>query len=302
MTTNLRLLVLVLGVLGGSADLQSSDKTRTVEVAEVAVSAANYFADETRAVVAATRQKTVNPVALKLNRISPPQRYIMVPGEEYEADRNFPEICAALEPALANKGFLNAADARGIVREPDAIDLVLRISYGDRTWRVPAVRARDLTWKSGLATTRSSPFMAGSTVMWDRRAGGNDDTWSQLIKLINTNGGKNFDVEPAAASAAQLETRKDGMTRVHHLLVVDAFSFRDLQEKGARAKRRWSTFIAVPQRADETFGEVMATMLRVGTPYFGETTEGPQVFNDARASIDLGTPKIIESDVRARPD
>ena len=39
-------------------------------------------------------------------------------------------------------------------------------------------------------------------------------------------------------------------------------------------------------------------MLRVATPYFGENTAGLQMFNDARATVNLGELQILESDVK----
>jgi hypothetical protein len=39
--------------------------------------------------------------------------------------------------------------------------------------------------------------------------------------------------------------------------------------------------------------------VKVGTPYFGETTRGLQMFDDARATIDIGTPTVVETDVKS---
>jgi hypothetical protein len=39
-------------------------------------------------------------------------------------------------------------------------------------------------------------------------------------------------------------------------------------------------------------------MLRVATPYFGETTRGLQMFTDARATVKLGELQVIDADVK----
>jgi hypothetical protein len=39
-------------------------------------------------------------------------------------------------------------------------------------------------------------------------------------------------------------------------------------------------------------------MLRIATPYFGENTSGLQMYNDARATVNIGEMQVIESGVK----
>lgn len=270
---------------------------RNQAAVEVSVSAANYeeFDRVARAVNSPRRTNPPNPAGA---RREPPRHYVFAFGEKFETDAAFGRVCAALETALEKKGFLNAADAAGRVAHIDRVELVLRVSYGDRTWRMPAVRLRELAWRDGVAHSRPSAFMGGAQV-WDRRAGGDDRSQALAMKLLARGDRIEAKINETLALSDGLN---EGMTREQHLLVVDAFDYRELLAKGARAQRRWSTLVAIPQQRRESFADVLATLVRVATPYFGETTEGIQVFNDARATIDLGTPKVVESDVSPRLD
>jgi hypothetical protein len=80
-----------------------------------------------------------------------------------------------------------------------------------------------------------------------------------------------------------------------------AFSYGELMKEGANAKRLWTTFLAAPRQPGQKFSDVLNTLLRVGAPYFGETTEGLQMFNDARATVTTGELQVIESDVKTEP-
>jgi len=90
-------------------------------------------------------------------------------------------------------------------------------------------------------------------------------------------------------------------TREYYLVVVDAFKHADLMEKGKDAKRQWTTFIAAPRQPGQKFSDVMDTMLRVATPYFGENTAGLQMYNDARATVKIRDFEVLESDVKSDP-
>lgn len=261
------------------------------------MSAADYT-DMAAAFAANAVKSQENPAMPQLPALTRTQYFIFSPGESYGA-KDYDEICRVLTPALAKRGFVNLATAEGRVANPEKLELILRVSYGDRMWRVPSVRVDHLTWKTGIAVDRASGFIQNSAgVAWDRRAGGMDDEFSRLVRWMNTNGGKSFDTDPASSMDASVAATAEGITRTHHLLVIDAFSYQELLAKGDKAKRVWTTFIAMPRRANETFGEVFATMVRVGTPYFGTTTRGVQVFTDARARVEPGDLKVLESDVK----
>jgi hypothetical protein len=88
-------------------------------------------------------------------------------------------------------------------------------------------------------------------------------------------------------------------TREYYLIVVDAFKHADLMKEGKNAKRQWTTFVAAPRQAGQKFSDVLSTMLRVATPYFGENTAGLQMYNDARATVKIRDLEVLESDVNA---
>jgi hypothetical protein len=264
----------------------------------VSVSSANYAGtrwDEIRRIVADPAQ--VNPAEIALEPRATPQTYVFAPGELYESDVPYEELCRQLEGALAKKGFINAADAQGRVAAPDKIDLILRLSSGGRRWRNPTVRTDKLTWDQGLtAEHRSTRSLLGGQMSWDNRAGGNDDALATAIaeqgKIGSTTGGTVESTQGATAANAYQSTRE------FFLLVVDAFGYQDLLKKQAKAPRLWTTFVALPQEEKQTFSQVLATMLRVATPYFGETTRGLQMFTDARATVKLGELEVLDADVK----
>lgn len=289
-------IILIPAVLGGILNLAAAPAARTAPALPVSVSSANYVGtprDELRRVLADKPQ--ANPVALAVEPLTTPQTYVFTPGELYESDVPYEEICRQLNGALAKKGYHNAADAQGRIARPDKIDLILRISSGGRRWREPTVRADNLSWRQGLVERHVTPLsVGGAQVSWEHRSGGNDDALAGAIQAQNTG---------AAASigdSSQVGVQFGGYdsTRDFFLLVVDAFGYQDLLEKQSRAQRRWTTFVALPREDYRNFSEVLGTMLRVATPYFGETTRGLQMFTDARATVKLGELEIIDDNVR----
>lgn len=251
-----------------------------------------------------TQQNPTNPPVQKLVT---PRRYVFAPGEIYEADLSFRDICRQLESALEKKGFINAADARDVIREPERIELILRVHCGQRNWRNPVVRSDHLAWRTGLASNerlRGSLFSAAPlAVAFDYRAGGNDDALSAAARSQATAGvaaGTPASVEANSATAVGV-VGYDG-TREFNLIVVDAFDYRELQTKGESARRLWTTFVAVPVERNQKFSEVLGAMLKVATPYFGENTRGLQVFNDARANVKIGEVEVIGVDVKLSTD
>jgi hypothetical protein len=243
-----------------------------------------------------------NPSAPPLQKLAQPKHYVFAPGDLAEADLPFPEICRRLAGALAQKGFVNAADDQGIIREPERIDLILRVHSGQRAWKNPVVRLDHLTWRAGLVYNGRLPesiLSRGLEVSYDRRAGGDDDVLGKatLAQDRTENTGQAYGT---ANSSFDPATGYD-ITRDFNLLVVEAFDYRELLTKRASAKRLWTTFVAVPADPDQKFSDVLNTMLRVATPYFGETTRGLQMFDDARANVHVGPAEVVESDVKLAP-
>ena len=295
-----RPLCIIVVVVATSLNLAvAAPSDRPEPVLPVSVSSANYATtpwDQVRRFVADPSQ--VNPLARNAEPIAQPQHFVFAPGELYESDVPYAELCRQLDTALAKKGYLNAADANGRIAAPDKIDLILRISSGGRRWRNPAVRTENLTWKEGLAhTDRTTRSLIGGQVAFDNRAGGNDyalaGAMAEQGKIGSATGGI-MEASQGVAAASGYESSRD-----FFLLVIDAFGYRDLLEKKARAQRRWTTFIALPREEHNSFAAVLPTLLRVATPYFGETTRGLQVFTDARATVKLGDFQVIDSDVRS---
>ncbi|HET7536514.1 MAG TPA: hypothetical protein VFJ90_08675 [Candidatus Didemnitutus sp.] len=284
------------------------------EAAPVSVSSINYSENNREALLRLDVEKSkVNPATKTLEKNSASQRYVLVPGETYEADISYDEICRLLNAALEKKGFVNAVDGQGRVLDPEHVDLVLRVSSGERTWRLPTARIDHLTWNDGMVPRPRGRTLAtlGGDVAWEFRAGGNDLALGAAA--VNADAPRfGFGSSPASPAGATSLTGPSAMTasqvaagvsayeatRDFYLIVVDAFSYPDLKNKGEHARRVWTTFLAAPRQPGQKFSDALSTLLRVGTPYFGETTSGLQMFDDARAHVDIGTPHVVESDAK----
>ncbi len=307
---NLRSL-LVLPLSLGSAALLAA-KEPDLRPAPVSVSSANYENTPRDELILSVEGKLqANPVTRTLEPLERPQRYVFIPGDIYETDISYEEICRRLAATLAKKGYLNATDDQGRVIDPQNVDLILRVHAGERDWRNPTVRTESLTWKDGLVARPRGRSLTtlGGDVFWDNRAGGNDDALGAAARNENSPG-FGFGSTPAspggqaplntysATASANATGSEYEATREFYLIVVDAFRYSELMTKGDRAKRVWTTFLAAPRQRGQVFSDVLNTMLRVGTAYFGETTRGLQMFNDARAIVTPGEIKVIESDVK----
>jgi len=62
----------------------------------------------------------------------------------------------------------------------------------------------------------------------------------------------------------------------------------------------WSTFVAAPVQNGQKFGDVAATLVRNATPFFGETSQGLQVYSDARAEVKIGEMTEVKDDSATR--
>lgn len=266
----------------------------------VSVSSANYAeTSDEQLFEFITGDLQHNPAARPLQKLERPRRYVFAPGQLAESDIPFKEVCRRLAAALARKGFVSAADEHDVIREPDRIDLILRVHCGQRNWRLPVVRRDHLTWRAGLTDDRRQPESILSSrmeVAYDYRAGGDDSALGQAgaaqdraASSGQASGSSNASFNPVTGYDA---------TREFNLIVVDAFDYHELLTKKAAAKRLWTTFVAVPVDPDQKFSDVLNTMLRVATPYFGENTKGLQMFDDARANVQVGPTEVIESDVK----
>jgi hypothetical protein len=284
-------------------------------LAPVSVSAANYRKTSRDDLVRIIEgEKTaINPEAPQLKRLEQPVHYIFLPGEISESDLTFEQVTGLLTPALAQKGYLNGADSLGIIREPSKVTLVLRVNFGARAWRLPTVRTDDLAWREGMVAGPKGNGLhnLGAEHTWDHRAGGNDDALG-AIAANNANpnafsfgssgktgsGGSAATQGAVDVSAGPTLTGHEGEygeTRDFDLIVVDAFDYQELKSKGKYAKRVWSTFVAAPRtKRDRKFSDIVDTLIRNATPFFGETSTGLQIYTDRRAEVFIGDPIIVK--------
>lgn len=267
--------------------------------APVSVSSANYRDTPSELLLQmVNRKNALNPEARELAPLAAPKYYVFMPGEIFPADLNYEAVCGLLTPALAKKNYLNAADPRGIIREPGKVTLMLRVNFGISLWRLPVVRTEHLEWDEGLVgkvhDSRSLTHFGGDKT-WDSRAGGNDDSLSasaqndtkSLTVWGGGGGSQNTNPAPPISSNTDALTEYDS-TREFNLIVVDAFDYAELKAKGKAAKCLWTTFVAAPVQRGQKFSDALATMLRTAAPFWGETTAGLQVYNDARAQVKIG--------------
>ncbi len=279
--------------------------------APVSVSAANYRESEPSELKRAlSLENAINPEPSELKPLTEPISFIFLPGEIYSAEPSYEELCTKLTTALRKKGYINAADAQGIIREPDKVKLVLRVSYGQRPWRMPTVRTDRLTWRDGLearAKGRGLHTLGGERV-WDSRAGGNDDAlaaaaenqnntgsaWNKgnASATGNTGGSSGGAAVSPTTGVANVLSGYEG-TRDFHLIVVDAFDYAELKEHGKSAKRVWSTFVSAPSERGQRFQDMVSLLIRNAVPFFGETSSGLQVYTDARAEVSIGEAVVV---------
>ena len=285
--------------------------------APVSVSAANYRTTERGKLLesVATRNQ-VNPAAPTASALAQPQLFVFLPGEIYASDVTYEDLCRLLTPALASRGYENAADEQGLIREPGSVQLVLRVHYGTRPWRNPTVRTEQLTWRDGLEPKPQGRGLhtLGGDVLWDSRAGGNDDALSAARE--NQSSGSIFGKASAGGrggggdspsslaggtnpallgqtGSGPLSLTEYELTRDFHLIVVDAFDYAELKSQGKAARRLWTTFVAAPKDRAQPFSAVAKMLVRNATPFFGETSRGLQVYTDARAEVTIGEAVVV---------
>lgn len=317
---HLRSLAVPLSFLVGAVAAYAQSASDIKGFAPVSVSSANYRDTPREQLVLLNNAKnSLNPDAKPMKPLAKPQHFIFLPGEIFENDLTYEEVCTRLTPALAEKNYINGADAQGLIREPGKVTLVLRVSYGERPWRLPTVRTEQLAWKDGMQPRTRDPkslVNLGADTVFENRAGGRDDALAAAAEnTTNTKsawgggggGGPGGNPDTATGMGANLAANSTAMgavsgygeTRNFHLIVVDAFDYAELKTKGKAATRLWTTFVAAPKEPGKQFGDVLATLLRAAGPYWGETTTGMQVFNDTRAEVKIG--EIVEVKPSAEP-
>lgn len=282
--------------------------------APVSVSSANYQKTDRADLIRAVGEKNaVNPAAASPAAGASPVHFIFLPGEIFEADMTYAELCELLTPALLKRNLINAADDQGLIYEPDKVSLVLRVHFGIRPWREPIVRTEQLAWRDGLTpgTKGRGLHTLGGERLWERRAGGNDE--AQAAARENQSGtsawGKGGGRSTGGSGGGMGGLGGPGsmrgpssgidsltgyeITRDFHIIVIDAFDYAELKKEGKSAKRLWTTFVAAPKEPKQTFSSIAKTLIRNAAPYFGETTVGLQVYTDARAKVEIGEATVV---------
>ena len=258
---------------------------------EIIVSAANYVQTPPEVLEKLFRDPA------ELTDLPPPdpaarpvQHYQFLPGEVFESDLPYLEVCKLLVPALAQKNLVNTFDQA-------KVGLVLRVTFGGRLWRDPIVRESYLEWRHGLVPRRLGDAFsaaAGATAAWDERAGGDEASLRQTEQFLT-------ELNPTGGAEGMADRLIGGMpTDDYFLVVVDAFDVATLRTKGNRAPRAWTTFIAVPRQDKTKFSDVAAAMIAKAAPYFGETLPGKARFIDREGKVTTGELQVIEENVRPK--
>src|SRR5471032_2173376 len=177
--------------------------------------------------------------------LAAPKYFVFIPGEIFPSDLNYESVCGLLTPALAKKNYLNAADPRGIIREPEKVTLMLRVNFGVSLWRVPIVRTDHVEWDEGLVgkvhDSLSLTHLGGDRG-WDSRAGGNDDALNagaqndaNKSSFWGSGGGASANSNPPATNQSDAKIDAYDSTRDFNLIVVDAFDYTELKTRGKAA-------------------------------------------------------------------
>ncbi len=279
--------------------------------APVSVSSANYqTTDRAELLRRVSEKNAVNPPALTATPEMAPTHFIFLPGEVYESDLTYEELCKLLTPALLKRNLINAADEQGLMREPEKVTLVLRVHYGIRPWRQPIVRTEQLTWREGLVPGPKGRGLhtLGGDRLWESRSGGNDEALAAARENQSSGsawgkGGGRSGGSSSSGSMTQgiMNSTATGIagltgyesTREFHIIVIDAFDYAELKKEGKSAKRIWTTFAAAPKEPKQLFSAMAKTLIRNATPYLGETTNGLQVYTDARAKVEIGEAVVV---------
>ncbi len=251
---------------------------------EIVVSAANYAEASPKVLSEMFRKAAdVTDVPLPPAADRPVRYYQFLPAESLDADLSYTDVCKLLLPALTAKNLRNTADQA-------KVELILRVTFGGRSWRDPFVRKDDLEWKHGLVPKRRGTSLSAAQA-WDERAGGNEAALQQLER----------DMSEISPSAEGMADRLIGGTPTedYYLIVVDAFTVATLKKKGNNTPRVWSIFIAVPRQKGVKFGDVAANMIAKAAPYFGETAPGKIHFTDRDTHVKVGGLKVIEENATA---
>ena len=287
-------LALTLGIVGCASTTNWSK-----EPLPVSVSAANYTEASGEDLYARINAPPNNhPEPPAVGHPEKPLFYAFVPAD-YSGDVSMETVYRELATPLAHRGYFNIVYQVEAGLKPNRIDYLLRIHAGERPWRLPTVRTDKVTWGDDDLT----PYWHGSSIRsgnligpyshWDDRAGMSPTDIATLATFFQDSqlraSGANVSVSELQSQGLQ-EVSGAAAAREYALILINAFKFDDVMRLKKDAPCAWSTFIAVPLHSGMTFSNVLRTMARTATPFFGTTANGLQVFEVPPGKVLMGEP------------
>jgi hypothetical protein len=260
----------------------------------VTVSAANYSQSSPEEIYLKVHADTdVHPAAPAVAVPDRPAFYGFVPGEIYDSDVPLEGVYRELAIGLAHKGYFNVVYQAEAGRLPKRIDYLIVVHCGVRNWAVPTVRADKVTWgNAGVVSNERnwrSLFWYGEKSAEDARAGQDPMdaiNTATFLQSLGRNG-----LAEQLYSVDNMATK--GGTREYCLVVLEAFRFDDVSKLREKAPCIWATFVAVPLRTGQEFSNMLRTMVRTATPYFGTTTDGIQEYDLPAGKVIMGEPVVV---------
>ncbi len=276
----------------------------------MSVSAANYSEVSGEELYARINgPANAHPEAPEIAAAGKPLFYAFVPAD-YSSDVSMETVYRELATPLAHRGYFNIVYQVQAGLVPKRIDYLLRIHAGERPWRLPTVRTDKVTWGDDdlspywHGTSMRSGNLIGRYSHWDDRAGMTPSDVATLATYfqqsqLTASGGK---VSSSQVQSAGLqEVAGNAAARDYALILINAFKFEDVVKMKGSAPCVWSTFIAVPLHTGLTFANVLRTMARTATPYFGTTANGLQMFDVPPGKVLLGEPVEVTGPPKTPP-
>jgi hypothetical protein len=316
MKAHVPLAILSLGLAGCAATPDASKEPKPVAVS---VSAANYsqLSNEdlyARVNAPANRHPQAPPPSVSMR----PLYYLMVPGEVYATDVSMDVFYRELELALEPRRYFNVIYQMRAGHTPARIDYILRVHFGERKWLTPTVRSDRITWgNDGIVSNQYMTNLAGNG-LFDPRVGLSMDEVAAVSDLISmprvspgyggsgpgVKGAKSID--PSLLKPDEHDSRDFGMgdqlAQDYCLVVVEAFKLEDVKADNKKAPCIWATFAAMPVERGQAFSGALRTILSAAAPYFGTTTNGPQVYEVPIGKVIMGSPTEVSGPQKTNLD
>lgn len=293
----------------------SAPSVASGDEASISVSAVNYSRlSDSEVYSAVNGTPNTSPLPPAAAPAGKPLFYLIVPGEIYPSDVTLDSLYHDLEVSLQSRGYYSALAQVKAGRKLQ-LDYLLRVHFGVRPWLNPIVRTDRVTWSNdGLLAKRYKTRMV-SDLNFDSRQGlsqGEVANLNQFLQMTAPDKGGKGAGGMGADNAAELGTLTqntrdtalgDGSTIAQDFcfVVVEAFRFADVKAMNGKAPCVWMIFMAVPTENRRKLSEVLAAMLKSAVPYYGETTQGLQVFEVPVGKVLVGPPTEV-NDKAATPN